>query len=258
MKKILASVILALLVMDFIACSTNGALKMLHQKVDELNVTCPLPLYGTGSLIGAYCDANNVVLVISLAAFNDDRTFNDFVNQQSQYKRVLLQYLSESGIKSLEELLQLIVDLDGQLVYTLDSFDASKRTKIVVRNDELRQIIDQIHTMTENQRLLLFLESNKTLDESTLPVELKPGVKLTGYTLDDANKTLFFEYNLDSMCNQQDELKDVLDKVPTQYFIPNSLSTLYRKNYEIKHRLHVKGREKPLVMDASFVVYSAI
>ena len=258
MKKFLVYATLALLVMDFMACSTNGTMKMLHQKVDELNVTCPLPLYGTGSLIGAYCDSNNMVLVISLDAFNDNRSFNDFVNRQSQYKQILLQYFSESGIKSVEELLQLIVDLDGQLIYTIGSFDGSKRTKIVVRNDELKQMIDHFHTMTENQRLLLYLESNKTLDENTLPVELKPGVKLTGYTLDEANKTLFFEYDLDSMCDKQDELKDVLDEIPTQYFIPNSLSTIYMKSYEIKHRLHVKGHEKPLVMDASFVVYSAI
>ena len=34
MKKFLATVSLALLMMGFMACSTNGTMKMLHQKVD--------------------------------------------------------------------------------------------------------------------------------------------------------------------------------------------------------------------------------
>ena len=258
MARMIRCVLLTLLMVGCMTCSTSGNEKLLRKNIDELNAQCPTYFFGMGCLIGAYCESNNVVLVISLDALHDERSFNDFVNRQSQYKQMLLLNFTMAGSFTMEESLQVVVDLGGQLIYTFVSADGSQRTKIVVTTEELKKILDGFHTMTKHQRLQTYMDSNRLIDENTLPMELKSGVRLTGFTLDDATKTLFFEFDLDAMYKDEEELRQVIDEVPTRCFVPNSLSSVYNQSYEIKHRLHVRGREKPIVLNAVFVVYSAI
>lgn len=241
---------LALLVAVFVSCNSNGNKEKLRRWALELNAHSPEGLLGV-----KYTDENELLFLYVLNT-DDKGFFNDFVNRQSQMKRKQMLLLSTNS-KNINDYFQALIAQEGKIVYEFMSADGSQLTRIVLTADELKQILDELSTMTPHQRLNACLDFDTTGMGHKLPVEVDDGIKLTGYVLDDAWKTLFLDYAVDEKIENPLVLSsgNVLEHSALTLFSPGTIDAVHRNGYELKYRLHVPGIDKPYVVNERMLVY---
>ena len=241
---------MTLLVAVFVSCNSNGNKEKLRRWALELNAHSPEDLLGV-----KYTDENELLFLYVLN-IEDQGIFNDFVNRQAQMKRKQMLLLSTNS-KNITDYFQALIAQEGKIVYEFMSADGSQLTKIVVTTGELKQILDELSTMTTHQRLNACLDYDTTGMGHKLPVEVDDGIKLTGYVLDDAWKTLFLDYAVDEKVENPLVLSsgNLLEHSVLSLFTSSTIDAVHRNGYELKYRLHVPGIDKPYVVNERMLVY---